>query len=83
MLAGGIIALQNLFIMVVTTVRYQKFMIYGYSITALILFLFGKKILTGNGLFALCIFFLAMLTFLTLYCIALIVVAIKRESENR
>ncbi len=80
MLAGGIIALQNLFIMIVTTVRYQKYMIYGYSITALILFLLGRRVLTGNGLFALCVFFLGMLSFLTLYCVVLITIAIKRES---
>lgn len=80
MIAGGVIALQNLYIMVVTTVRYQEYMIYGYLVTALIMFLSGKRILVGGSLITLCIFFLGMISLLTLYCVLLIVVAVKRRN---
>lgn len=82
MIAGGVIALQNLFIMVITTVRYQKYMIYGYIVTALFMVLLGKIILDRGGLISLCLFFLGMLVFLTLYCIGLIIVAINNRKRN-
>lgn len=81
MIAGGIIALQNLFIMVITTVRYQKYMIYGYIVTALIMFLAGGKVLAEGNLVRLCIFFLGVLSLLTLYCVALIIVAVRKRSN--
>lgn len=80
MVAGGVIALQNLYIMVVTTVRYQEYMIYGYIVTATIIFLFGKKVLIEQNLLTLCVFFLGMISFLTLYCVFLIIVAIKKKN---
>ncbi len=79
MLSGGIIALQNLYIMVITTVRYQKYMIYGYIFTALIMFLLGRTVLVRGGLVLLCWFFFGMICLLTLYCVGLIVIAVKKR----
>lgn len=82
MIAGGVIALQNLFIMVITTVRYQKYMIYGYIFTSVIMFLAGRRVLLKGSLVSLCLFFLGVLSLLTLYCIALIVVALKKRKNT-
>ncbi|SEP77225.1 Membrane protein involved in the export of O-antigen and teichoic acid [Lachnospiraceae bacterium RM5] len=85
MLAGGLIALQNLFIMIITAVRYQKFMIYGYIVIAGIMVYFGRIVLgngSGNKLTNLCYFFLGVMSMLTMYCIALIAIAIiKKKGE--
>ena len=83
MIAGGVIALQNLFIMVITTVRYQKYMLYGYVVTALIMLFAGKKVLLAYGMLELSIFFLGVLCLLTIYCVALILVAIVKNRRQR
>ncbi len=79
MICGGIIALQNLFIIAVTVVRYQKYMIYGYIATALLLFVFGKNILLNYSVFALSLFFLFAMILLLIYCIILFVIALKKR----
>lgn len=81
MIAGGVIALQNLLIMVITTIRYQKYMIYGYIVTSMIMFLAGRKVMSQGNLVSLCIFFLGVLGFLTLYCIVLIIVALWKRNN--
>lgn len=81
MIAGGIIALQNLFIMIITTVRYQKYMIYGYIVTAVCMLAGGRKILADYGLTKLCVFFLVMLFMLTVYCTVLMVTAIGKKRK--
>lgn len=79
MIAGGVIAVQNLLIMIITTVRYQKYMIYGYVVTAVVMFIGGKVILQKYSLLWLCGFFALMLAALTAYCAELVVVAIQKE----
>lgn len=81
MVAGGVIALQNLAIMVITTVRYQKYMIYGYAVIATVQLFFGKWMLEQFELIGLCIFFLVMLILLTLYCFGLMFVAIRKRAK--
>lgn len=83
MIAGGVIALQNLFIMVITTIRYQKYMIYGYIFTAAIMFLAGGRVLAQGNLIRLCLFFLGVLSLLTLYCIALIIIAVRKQMNTK
>lgn len=83
MMAGGVIALQNLFIMVITTIRYQKYMIYGYIFTAAIMFLAGGRVLSQGNLIRLCLFFLGVLSILTLYCIALIIIAVRKQMNTK
>jgi O-antigen/teichoic acid export membrane protein len=83
MIAGGLIAIQNLFIMVITTVRYQKYLIWGYAAVTLILLIAGKKILAVNGLMALSVFFVGMLALLTIYFFLLISISFSRVNVNR
>ena len=79
MIAGGIIALQNLFVLAITVVRYQKYMIYGYIATSLIIVAFGGMMLKNNGILVLSWFFLGAMVLLLLYCMALLALAIRNN----
>ncbi len=82
MLSGGIIALQNLFIMAITVVRYQKYMIFGYILAAVLLLVSGKFILNKNGIFSLSLFFMSAMALLLLYCVILLLAAVKKKSNK-
>ncbi len=79
LVAGGAIALQNLFNIAVTAIGYQKNMVYGYGLAAGVMFLFGKKALAGYGLYGLAAFFLLVLALLAGYCAALMIVGVKKQ----
>ncbi|MBQ5475351.1 MAG: lipopolysaccharide biosynthesis protein [Lachnospiraceae bacterium] len=85
MLAGGLVALQNLYIMIITTVRHQKYMIYGYIGTGLLMLLFSGKALGSDGshLLRLCVYFFGILSLLTVYCIGLITYAILKRKKQQ
>jgi len=82
MLAGGLIALQNLCIMAITTVRYQKYMIYGYIGISVIIFIFGRLILAAYDVRRLSIFFLFAMCLPVLYSLVLVWIAIKNKKEQ-
>ncbi|MCD8075639.1 MAG: lipopolysaccharide biosynthesis protein [Lachnospiraceae bacterium] len=71
-LDGGIIAMHNLLILVITIMRRQSRMIYGYAAAALALFLFGTPILKRSGILALCLYFTLVLALLMLYFLLLV-----------
>lgn len=82
MIDGSIIALQNLFIMIVTTVRYQKYMIYGYVVLALMLVSMGKTILLRLGLMGLCCFYTLILLLLVAYLMVLMTLGMRKENDK-
>lgn len=82
MLSGGVIALQNLFIMALTVVRYQKYMIYGYIVIALLMLVTGNHILNDYGIEWLSWGYLITMIILLIYCMALLGVAMKRQSVD-
>lgn len=82
MVDGGIIALQNLFIMVITTVRFQKYMIYDYIGIAVLLVLFGKKVLISYGLIGLCWFFTMALAVMSLLLLVLMLLGTDQNKKN-
>jgi len=80
-LDGGIIAMHNLLLLVITILRRQSRMIYGYIAAALALFLFGAPVLKRWGIMALCLYFTFVLAMLMLYF--LLVIRWKhREAEG-
>lgn len=81
MICGGVIALQNLFIMAITVVRYQKYMIYGYAVTSVIMLALGGTILTAYGVLMLSVFFLLTMIFLLIYCVMLLIIAVNKEQR--
>ena len=79
LLAGGAIAILNLYIMVLTTLREQHKILIGYCLAAGIMFFFGRKILFMYGLTVLTIFFFMDLILLDLYCITIVIWRLRKE----
>ncbi|MCD7819305.1 MAG: lipopolysaccharide biosynthesis protein [Lachnospiraceae bacterium] len=79
---GGIIAMQNLLIMVITIARRQGRMIYGYLAAALAELLFGGRILRQFGLMALCLYFTFVMTLLMLYFVLITFVSIRKAKAD-
>lgn len=82
MIVGGMIALLNLFVMVLTTSRRQSFLLFGYIAISLIMFLFGGKVLATYGLFGLSVFFLLTMIGINLY-LALVSILTIRKQRNQ
>ena len=82
MIAGGAIAVLNLFIMVLTTIRKQTVLLLGYLIASLFLVLFGKMVLVYYGLIGLSEFFLLVLIIMDLYCVLFSGITIWRRSRT-
>lgn len=82
MMCGGIIALQNLLIMAITVVRYQKYMLYGYVVSALVLIATLKPILNSGGLFITSLMFALVMLALLIYCVLLLVIAIIKNNKR-
>ena len=81
MIAGGVIALHNLFIMLIAAIRQQKQLLYGYfAISALLVFA-GKTILNASGLLALNLFYVASLLLLLLIMIIIVIRTIQSEGR--
>lgn len=83
MIAGGVIALQNLLIMSITVVRYQKYMIFGYIGVSLVLVACSKMVLVRFGVLPLSVFFLLMMIVLLVYCLILLMIAVLRNRKGR
>ena len=83
MISGGIIALQNLYIIAITVVRYQKYMIYGYITISIIILLAGSHILSASGIVLLSLFYLMTMILLLLYCMILLAIAQKKVKQNK
>lgn len=81
MISGGVIALQNLFIIAITVVRFQKYMIYGYISIALLILLTGGYVLKASNIMMLSIFYLATMILLLLYCMILLAIAYKKAKK--
>lgn len=71
---GGMIAAHNLFIMVFTIARHQKYIMFGYGAAALAEVTLGRLVLINSGLMGLCWFFAAVMGGLLLYFIVLTLV---------
>lgn len=68
---GGVIALLNILIILITTIRKQKFLLYGYLVVAIVILAFGKKVLQSFDILGICIMFLVMLLLLLLYFVCI------------
>lgn len=82
MLSGGIVALQNLLIMAVTVVRYQKYMIFGYVLTSVLLFTTSKRVLLRTDLQTLTVYFMFAMLLLLLYCVVLLIAAVMKKRKG-
>lgn len=62
MLAGGLLAILNLFNMVITAMRKQQILLWIFGAGTLIMLVFGNKILKVGGLQELCVFYCGVLS---------------------
>lgn len=76
---GGIIALLNILIILLTTIRKQQFLLYGYVVIAVITLAFGDDVLKTFGVLGLCIMFMSVLLILLLYFTVIYLVEQKKN----
>lgn len=76
---GGIIALLNILIILITMVRKQKYLLYGYVVIALIILLSGKHILIRFDIIGLCIMFMLSLICLLAYFVSVYAIEVKKK----
>lgn len=76
---GGIIALLNILIILITMVRKQKYLLYGYVVIALIILLSGKQILIRFDIIGLCIMFMLSLICLLVYFVSVYAIEVKKK----
>ena len=79
---GGIIALQNIFIILITMIRKQKLMLYGHGVVTGVIFLFGKNILQEFDIIGLCVFFMIALLLLLIYFIIIYLLEVRKTKRG-
>ena len=70
LLASGVMAMLNLYVALLTTMRKQPHILGAYTAGSLALAAFGRGILQNRGLAALCWVYLAVMSAVVVYCMA-------------
>ena len=65
-LGGGMLALINFENMIITTIRYQRFLIWGYLIVAVISYVFGNRVVRNYGVLGISTFYSILVTLLAI-----------------
>lgn len=65
-LGGGMLALINFENMIITTIRYQRFLIWGYLIVAVISYVFGNGVVRDYGVLGISTFYSILVTLLAI-----------------
>ena len=78
LVAGGVIALQNLMILVITAQRMHRFMIFGYVATAAVYFVTDTRILNRGWLKGLVTWYLLLMTGLLIYSFILYLMGLRK-----
>ena len=68
LLASGVMAMLNLYVALLTTMRKQPHILGAYTAGTVILLAFGRSVLQDSGLTALCWMYLGVMTAVTVYC---------------
>lgn len=82
LLASGAVAMLNLFVALLTAMRKQKHLLLAYAAASLLLLLAGRPLFTAKGLNPLCLFYLAVLLLVLIWCVGVYLVTVKKN-ENR
>lgn len=77
LIASGAVAVLNLFIALLTTMRKQRHLLYCYSAGCLAMLIAGKSILLHDGLMALCWLYLAVLVAVAAYCAVVYLITVR------
>lgn len=81
-LGGGMLALINFENMIITTVRYQRYLIWGYFFVAIISYIFGNTIVRKNGVLGISVFYTLLVTLLSIVFYIMMMWCIKRSSKE-
>lgn len=65
-LGGGMLALINFENMIITTIRYQRFLIWGYLMVAVISYIFGNTVVRNYGVLGISVFYSILVTLLSI-----------------
>lgn len=79
-IAGGLIAIDSLYVMVLTTIRKQMQLIICYTVFTLLLFAFGKYLLSRFGTLLLCYYYMVCLLLLSITLVVVSIYYIKKEN---
>lgn len=79
LIASGVMAMLNLYVALLTTMRKQPHILGAYAAGSLLLVLFGRGILQGSGLTALCIAYLGVMSAVVAYCMIIFWLKIKKD----
>lgn len=68
LLAGGAVAMLNLFVALLTAMRKQKLLLLAYAVASLLLLIAGRSLFAAKDLTFLCLFYLAVLLLVLAWC---------------
>ena len=80
LLSSGAVAMLNLFVALLTSMRKQQHLLYAYASASLLLLAFGRKFFLAYGLNALCWAYLAVLLGVLAYCILIYFRTVRRHT---
>ena len=80
LLASGVMAMLNLYVALLTTMRKQPHILGAYTAGTVILVAFGRLVLKEKGLLPLCWMYLAVMSLVVIYCMIVYAVTIRKHS---
>jgi hypothetical protein len=83
MVGGGMLALANFIIVVVTVIRKQKYLLAGYISAAVCAGLFSEHIVRNYGVHGACILYTGLMTIAAAIFTAILVISVRREIRNK
>ena len=81
LLAGGAVAMLNLFVALLTAMRKQKHLLLAYAAASLLLLLAGRPLFIAKGLTPLCVFYLAVLLLVLAWCVGVYLVTVNKAED--
>ena len=79
-IASGVMAMLNLYVALLTTMRKQPHILGGYTAGTAVLLVFGRGLLRSRGLTALCWMYLVVMSLVVGYCVAVSWITIRKRS---
>lgn len=81
LLASGVMALLNLYVALLTTMRKQPHILGAYTAGTAVLVIFGRGVLRAQGLTALCWMYLAVMGAVVAYCVVIAWRTISKKTD--
>ena len=82
LLASGAVAMLNLFVALLTTMRKQRHLLYAYAAASALLLIFGRTLFQTQGTEVLCWAYLAVLLAVLAYCVLIYFRTVRRAEKG-